>query len=846
MSSIRKLFASRAKDFELGVKHFQDAKVSVTQIFKLFKDFIFCAKECIQINDEDQDDVNVIFEIIYKFLNCILDYVGVGSITAKLPYLTMVCHEIYRATCDLQLTHEFVKKLSMPIFQVLLEPEVQTWTAKEILKMFSVIVQLIDRSVRSTLIEENFIYYIARFMDMLPFVDFEFQAIILEVLFRLYTQDEIKNKKNVFFFNTEQQRKAFYSIDTKKFDYSVRLYLNVVNEIENNIKSVLCYKVCMDECVLHAPKELSSFKGLWVDFNIKVRSISLYIGIHEYIENRKKDETMWEIVTIYAGNISSADISIIYNKEKEIQEAIGIIKLKGPCIMVRQVPQKLIKTTTITMYSTNIQKLKNIFNNDIPKMTNRKIKGSFVPLNRRGYKPLDIISIKSSVTNHSSVLNHTINTDIVCNNSTKDKSSVKKAKRSICTKDKIKEKITKTNSYGESFMSQSIDIPPETNDKIHKQSYSYGEAFRTIEEVVSRNKMIKSDESSCGYGEKFLSSLIDIDELFKDHDIPPEGGNKVVVRASTINKKLHPVCSEPNSIVLRSHVRNNENVSKTLNETKINKTKVTDESNIKNNNAKQQIRKKTLIENKKQSDQSSSHNSEVKKSESIRRVNVSETHCSPELFSSQMEFSCTQKNIYKSVSADKIIFRDVIQTSNHLGSPDRIRDNCYIDPFDALKLEIPNRNLLLEENPKIDSTIEEQIPILINEPEFELLRKPSNSDSVHIVPISSLSDIEPPDYFPDDDCKIETFDALKLEIPNLKSQGEKCPKVHSTIEEPIPIRVTEPITEPLSIPANSSSDDTIKGDLKNSSQMKLKMSNCKLQKGENPNLTLKIKYQTLI
>lgn len=89
-------------------------------------------------------------------------------------------------------------------------------------------------------------------MDVLPFGDFDFQLIIVETLFRISTIEILNNMPTVNFQSIEH-KEAFCKIDKNKFDLTTRNFLNLLNETEKYVVSLLCRRVTFDNYQLQEP-----------------------------------------------------------------------------------------------------------------------------------------------------------------------------------------------------------------------------------------------------------------------------------------------------------------------------------------------------------------------------------------------------------------------------------------------------------------------------------------------------------------------------------------------------------------------------------------------------------------
>ncbi|KAL3273491.1 hypothetical protein HHI36_014932 [Cryptolaemus montrouzieri] len=354
MSSSKEKFSDLVSNFVSEIDKYQLGDLPISQL-QYFKQLILKGKELLG-NEDRNNEVDILLDCIHMFLRCIIEYAGAGNAALRSLHTRQLCSTIVAAIQDFEITNDFIKKLSIPIFEILIDPELQPWIAKEILRVHSDSVRCSDKAVRRSVIQQKGSYYMGRLLDLIPFGDYEFQSMIVEIMYRMCKREELYEMEKMLCFKNDELRNAFLTIDTRQFDVDTRLFLNVVNNMEKNVISLLCYQVYFDDILLEAPPELDSFKGMWIDFNVKVGTITFFVN---NIYSEDDQSPVWGVVTIFSDNISSADICHKINEDEESKkEVIGKFTLKGPCHICNKENHKLSKCRTLVLYSSDVKNLK--------------------------------------------------------------------------------------------------------------------------------------------------------------------------------------------------------------------------------------------------------------------------------------------------------------------------------------------------------------------------------------------------------------------------------------------------------------------------------------------------------
>ncbi|XP_032236157.1 uncharacterized protein LOC116617532 isoform X2 [Nematostella vectensis] len=127
--------------------------------------------------------------------------------------------------------------------------------------------------------------------------DFELQASLLELVFRLLEESERK-KCISNWFEDENLQDAFGAINQEEFEAGCRRFLNLLNTSSGERQRVFsfpCLNVQIgDKQVLLAKDE--SLSSPWVDFNLGSKTITFFVEDEE--ESPQGGESLWETATI--------------------------------------------------------------------------------------------------------------------------------------------------------------------------------------------------------------------------------------------------------------------------------------------------------------------------------------------------------------------------------------------------------------------------------------------------------------------------------------------------------------------------------------------------------------------
>jgi len=133
--------------------------------------------------------------------------------------------------------------------------------------------------------------------------DFELQAGLVELIFRLIPH-EVRQEKAQAYFSTNTVAQAFSDINSPEFEAGCRVFLNTLNESLKEKQSVTSFPCCsayFGKEKVYQPMD-PKIPYFWVDFNLGSKSISLFVEEKDE-EGNYKEDTSWETVLIKAENV---------------------------------------------------------------------------------------------------------------------------------------------------------------------------------------------------------------------------------------------------------------------------------------------------------------------------------------------------------------------------------------------------------------------------------------------------------------------------------------------------------------------------------------------------------------
>ncbi|XP_055078737.1 synaptonemal complex protein 2 [Periophthalmus magnuspinnatus] len=193
-----------------------------------------------------------------------------------------------------------------PIGQIAFDPRIYILIQKEAIRKFNVI---LDKSpmelkkdgkmLRSQEAADVMSKLASRILDG---GDYDFQTTLMEALCRMATCEQRKQLAHRWF-TIEHVSTAFVKIKDSEFETDCRKFLNMVNGMRGDKRSVFsypCLEVYLDKNELLMPVD-EKLEEFWIDFNIGSHSISFYFSLPD----EEAQEGQWETICINEPEVES-------------------------------------------------------------------------------------------------------------------------------------------------------------------------------------------------------------------------------------------------------------------------------------------------------------------------------------------------------------------------------------------------------------------------------------------------------------------------------------------------------------------------------------------------------------
>ncbi|XP_031560847.1 synaptonemal complex protein 2-like [Actinia tenebrosa] len=132
--------------------------------------------------------------------------------------------------------------------------------------------------------------------------DFELQAQVLEMVFRLVPASERIECVSSWFENEDLQN-LFLNIEDKAFEAGCRKFLNKTNENKKGVFSIPCQMVLFGSQQIPLAKDVGSGNH-WLDFNLGSKTLKFFFEEKEDIPSEDEDDDIWwRTVTIELDNV---------------------------------------------------------------------------------------------------------------------------------------------------------------------------------------------------------------------------------------------------------------------------------------------------------------------------------------------------------------------------------------------------------------------------------------------------------------------------------------------------------------------------------------------------------------
>ncbi|XP_055021895.1 synaptonemal complex protein 2 [Boleophthalmus pectinirostris] len=193
-----------------------------------------------------------------------------------------------------------------PIGHIAVDPRIYILIQKEAIHKFNLILNKIPielrkdgKILRSQEAADVMSKLASRILDG---GDYDFQTTLMEALCRMATCEQRKQLAD-HWFTMEHVSAAFVKIRDSEFETDCRKFLNMVNGIKGDKRSVFsypCLEVYLDknELLMPADEKLEEF---WIDFNTGSHSISFYFSLPD----EDTQEGQWEIMCINENEVNS-------------------------------------------------------------------------------------------------------------------------------------------------------------------------------------------------------------------------------------------------------------------------------------------------------------------------------------------------------------------------------------------------------------------------------------------------------------------------------------------------------------------------------------------------------------
>ncbi|KAK3547480.1 hypothetical protein QTP86_021185 [Hemibagrus guttatus] len=255
------------------------------------------ARVCRQfLEDEELDQQNVkkasvVFAIFNKFGNTLVFPEGEGTFQVTVSLL----HHIGKLASDPQVNiliqKEAVRKLNMILGMIPIELKKE----KKILssqETSSVMSDLASRIIKGG--------------------DYDLQVALMEALCRMTSRTQRRDLADQLF-RMEFVASAFTKIQDSEFETDCRKFLNLVNGMQGDDRSVYsypCLEVFLDKHVLLMPVD-ENLHEFWIDFNLGSQSISFYFCLAD----DEAKESQWDTLCITENEVHSYTVQ----EEKDIK-----------------------------------------------------------------------------------------------------------------------------------------------------------------------------------------------------------------------------------------------------------------------------------------------------------------------------------------------------------------------------------------------------------------------------------------------------------------------------------------------------------------------------------------------
>ncbi|XP_072384371.1 uncharacterized protein [Diabrotica undecimpunctata] len=262
------------------------------------------------------------------FITCIFKYIDLIFMFGKdKDYYTqaIVARNYFEDIKDMVcsgLQKEFLSDGTQIVFNYVLEENTENWCIKkELLRFFNDVNSDCTRTFRHEIVNKLPEMYLFKLFDSITSCgDYELQAVILETIFRMYSQRIIYSNFKELLPESAELATLFSKINGVTFDQDIRRFLNAFNTKYDKISTIICTDILVDDTYSIPAEE----EGFYVNFNLWHKTITWY-QLHL---DEDRYET-WELITVF---VSEVDWAYMTTRPEEPEKLVLQIKVDGPCL----------------------------------------------------------------------------------------------------------------------------------------------------------------------------------------------------------------------------------------------------------------------------------------------------------------------------------------------------------------------------------------------------------------------------------------------------------------------------------------------------------------------------------
>ncbi|XP_070767245.1 synaptonemal complex protein 2 [Enoplosus armatus] len=225
--------------------------------------------------------------------------------------------------------YKITESFLYPVGQLAVDPRIYILVQKEAIRKFNLILDKIPvelkkkRKILSPQDSSGIMIKLAG--QILEGGDYDLQTALMEALCRMATPDQRMELADRWF-SMEHVASAFVKIRDSEFETDCRSFLNLVNGMQGDRRSVYsypCLEVFLDkyELLMPADEKLDKF---WIDFNLGSHSISFYFSLAD----EEAQEGQWETICIKENEVQSYTVAE-EGKRKVLQLKLSEVVVVG-------------------------------------------------------------------------------------------------------------------------------------------------------------------------------------------------------------------------------------------------------------------------------------------------------------------------------------------------------------------------------------------------------------------------------------------------------------------------------------------------------------------------------------